>query len=316
MAKKQREESGGYNFMDTYGDMMTLLLTFFVLLFSMSSVEQEKFELLVRAFTARGDETSQIVLTPDGDGNDIGANHGQGSSTSESEIDLATSMPETLDELFEYLKAYAAQHEMSNSISIEKTGKNTIFIRFEDNIFFLPDSDIIKNTSTDILDFMGKCLKNIEDKLMLVRISGHTADPGIANYQVSDRMLSTNRANAVLMYFEDKYNFDSKKLVASGYGKNYPIADNSTPEGRSKNRRVEMFIIGNDADLTSQEELYGILENALKLPVNHENQSGEGEVVEVEPSTTEPKDNQDIIKDFETVPDSVLNRQNEGENAS
>ena len=62
MAKKNNDESGG-NWMDTYGDMVTLLLTFFVMLYSMSSVQEDKWAMLVRAFNIHGDEVvDQIVF--------------------------------------------------------------------------------------------------------------------------------------------------------------------------------------------------------------------------------------------------------------
>ena len=69
MARRRKgEENGGDTWLNTYADMVTLLLTFFIMLFSMSSVEEEKWEMLIKAFNNRGDETSQIVLTPEGDG--------------------------------------------------------------------------------------------------------------------------------------------------------------------------------------------------------------------------------------------------------
>ena len=51
MAKKKRDDEGGYSYMDTYGDLVTLLLTFFILLFSMSTVDNEKWEMLIKAFS-------------------------------------------------------------------------------------------------------------------------------------------------------------------------------------------------------------------------------------------------------------------------
>ena len=56
MAKKQREEESGGSWMDTYGDMVTLLLTFFVMLYSMSSITDEKWQEIVSAFNIVGEE--------------------------------------------------------------------------------------------------------------------------------------------------------------------------------------------------------------------------------------------------------------------
>ena len=62
MAKKKRDDEGGYSYMDTYGDLVTLLLTFFILLFSMSTVDNEKWEMLIKAFSNKEGNTSQIIL--------------------------------------------------------------------------------------------------------------------------------------------------------------------------------------------------------------------------------------------------------------
>ena len=61
--KNKKSGSGGANWMDTYGDMVTLLLCFFVLLYSMSSIDSEKWELLVKSFNPDATELSQIVTT-------------------------------------------------------------------------------------------------------------------------------------------------------------------------------------------------------------------------------------------------------------
>ena len=60
--RKKSGGGGGANWMDTYGDMVTLLLCFFVLLYSMSDVNKEKYEILVRAFNPSAAEVSQIVI--------------------------------------------------------------------------------------------------------------------------------------------------------------------------------------------------------------------------------------------------------------
>ena len=62
MAKKKAEEEQCGNWMDTYGDMVTLLMTFFIMLFSMSSVNEEKFAILVKAFTSKDPDTINLIL--------------------------------------------------------------------------------------------------------------------------------------------------------------------------------------------------------------------------------------------------------------
>lgn len=275
--KKHGDEGGGYSWMDTYGDMVTLLLAFFVMLFSMSSINEEKWEVLVKAFRSRGVETTQVVLIPEGEGTDLATNHGQ-AEVDDTKIDIETELPEDFDQLFEYLKAYIEANEMGASVSVQKNGDNSVYIRFADNIFFNPDSAVLLPDNTGILEFLGKCLVNIEAQVRMTRIDGHTADPKIENYNISDRTLSTDRANSVLLYFEEIAGVDPTKLMSSGYGKNYPIADNNTPEGRQRNRRVEMMILSNNDSEMTTEELYAMIDPRVMTDVFEDPQNS-GQVI-------------------------------------
>ena len=67
-----------------------------------------------------------------------------------------------------------------------------------------------------------------------------------ANSLINDRLLSSERADNVAIYLEENVGLEPKKLICRGYGKYYPIADNSTKEGREMNRRVDMIILGNE----------------------------------------------------------------------
>lgn len=274
MARKQRDEGGGYNYMDTYGDLVTLLLAFFVMLFAMSSINESKWEMLVKAFSGKGNETQQMVLSPEGEGNDIAINKGT-ASPEDTTINIE-SLPATFNELYKYIKAFVEQNQMQGSVTVEKSGDNVVYIRFQDNLFFQADSAWLMPDSTGILEFMGKCLKNVEPQVMMVRVNGHTADPGIANYRISDRTLSTDRANSIVAYLEDKMKIASKKLMAQGYGKNFPIADNSTAEGRQKNRRVELMILSNDVLGSTPEELDKLLNASISADLfnDHTNSAG------------------------------------------
>lgn len=249
MARKQREEVECGNWMDTYGDMVTLLLTFFVMLFSMSSIDAEKWEMLVQAFTNKGNETSQVVLAPEGEGQEMADNQGKGESM---DIDITNSMPTDISELYDYLKEYVEQNNMTDSVQLVK-GEGSVFIRFQDNIFFNANSYYLRRDGFPILDFLGNCLKNVEDQIVTININGHTAAiPWDENYQINDRRLSSERASSVAVFFEEDKNLDPKKILAIGYGKNYPIATNDTDEGRIKNRRVDMIIVGDEATLSNE----------------------------------------------------------------
>ena len=102
----------------------------------------------------------------------------------------------------------------------------------------------------------------------MININGHTASvPNPDTYRVSDWTLSSERASNIAIYFEEEKGIDPHKLRPIGYGRNYPIASNDTPEGREKNRRVDMVIISEEADIAKDgklsQELAGLFDPSL-----------------------------------------------------
>lgn len=267
MKRKPREEANTSDWLATYSDMVTLLLTFFILLFSQASIDQEKWADLVKSFSRSvNGETAQIVFAPNGTGDDMGTNKGDGAIFEDDSeyIDLNSPIPKDFDELYEYLEKFVQENDMQGSVELQQN-ENSVFIRFRDNIFFNPDSEVLKQESYKTLDFLGKCLKSIEPQLLAVRINGHTADVGYTDYPVSDRRLSSNRADSVAIYFEDNFNLAGEKIIAMGYGKHFPVATNDTPEGRSQNRRVDMMIMSNTNVTAADSDLYNYLQGLVEI---------------------------------------------------
>lgn len=277
MAKKKREEDAGGNWMDTYGDMVTLLLTFFVMLYSMSSVNEDKWAMLVRAFNIHGkEEVDQIVFNYSSDY--------EGSEPFENIADHNALGPESdvaanaeLDELFINIQQYVEQHEMQENISVkqgetdETTGENdsenpysqqgdksqNIYIQFKNDVLFMPDEAVLKTEANDIIKFLGECLVSVEDDVAMVIIKGHTA---ISPTSIVDsRLLSSDRASTISNILENDHKISSNKLYPIGLSGNYPIASNDNEEGRSQNRRVEIVIISENSDLAKSGELLKIL---------------------------------------------------------
>ncbi len=107
------------------------------------------------------------------------------------------------------------------------------------DIHFEFDKAIIKPESYPILDSIARWL--LSNPSMIVEIAGHTDNIGSAEYNLK---LSQRRAEAVRQYLINK-GVPPERIYARGYGETQPIADNSTEEGRAKNRRVELRIIKN-----------------------------------------------------------------------
>ncbi len=249
--------------LNTYADMVTLILVFFVLLYSMSSMDQQKYRMLVKAFTADPKTIEQIQdlenqenqsknQGKDQGGASVGPNQG-----GESQI-------ENLDQLYTYLKAYVDSNHLQDSVQIEK-GKNLVYVRFMSSLFFEADKAVLKPGGTQILDYVGKALGQVEPFIKFIRIDGHTAEAPPGASKVDDRELSTDRANQVLTYLENNYIKDPSKLMAVGYGLYKPIAPNDTEANRAKNRRVEILVAQEDALQDELDKIYS-LENSTGTP--------------------------------------------------
>ena len=233
MARKRKiDDSGGASWLDTYADLVTLLLTFFILLYSMSTIDAQKYSMLVEAFSKGNVIVTQDDLPPGEDLLDDG-------STKDTPIEELEEI-EDIDKLYKLITEYVEEKNLSESVQISKS-EEYVFIRFSDDITFNGYSKTLNKSGIEILDVLAEGLGLVNDYIEEVIIAGHTAEVEKDNSQI-DRSLSTERANVVLQHLEGKHVIDPAKYLAIGYGLYSPIADNSTSQGRSKNRRVEIFI--------------------------------------------------------------------------
>lgn len=259
MARKKAEEESGGSWMDTYGDMVTLLLTFFIVLYSMSSIEEDKWAEIVKAFNTNGEtKVDQIVLTVEGDGEKPAENHGDGDPTGEglTEFDeFYTAIVEYLDQ--KNMSTETAEQGQDSGDEKDGTNKENIYLKFQDSIAFEPDKAVLLDSSYEFLDFFGKKLSEIEDSVAVILIKGHTAS--YDSSEVNSRILSAERASAIANYLEDKYKIPATKLVPLGLANLYPIATNDTQEGRAQNRRVEISIVGKNSPLIKENLLKSLL---------------------------------------------------------
>ena len=249
MKRNKKSGGGGANWMDTYGDMVTLLLCFFVMLYSMSRVDESKWIALVQSFNPdyAVDEPSQIVVG--------------GGIANEPVTDLPSGLTEeqveaALEELYVSMSEYAASAGLQDMVSLSK-GSGYVFISFDDTIFFDGDSYVLKDGGKAILDQIAVPLAEASESINEIRVLGHTAQasPDRPNYVDVDRFLSSDRATVVTIYLQEKNIIDPARLVSVGYGQWRPIASNDTAETRAQNRRVELIISGIQPDSTEGDSL-------------------------------------------------------------
>lgn len=241
MKKKEDEpKKGAPAYMNTYGDMMTLLLCFFVLLFSMSTVDAAKFQQLVSSFHAQ-------VSIFDGGQTINNTNTAMQNGMSQMPIKQTTfsiqdalEENQALSEATEELNAYVEAKEMDERIDVERQG-DEIVIRFKDGVLFASGDAQIKAGAVKTLEALGNKLKEYVAQGYTLSIEGHTDNNPISTAKFpSNWELSSARAIAVMRFYAEVMDFDASKIVCVGWGEYRPIAGNDTAEGRAKNRRVEI----------------------------------------------------------------------------
>lgn len=251
MARKKSAPVDGGNWLDTYADMVTLLLTFFVMLYASSSINEEKWQLILQAFESFGTHMNDVVTSEQSDVTSAGD---QLPLPTDSE--MSEGLPQTFDQLYQYLQQYIGDNNLQGSVELEKGAAN-VYLRFRDNIFFGGDSDVLLDEGEQVLTGLSTGIKNVESLIKLIRINGHTADSPYSS--VNDRLLSAGRANAVLRYLENMNIVPPQKLVESAYGMYRPVATNDTEENRRLNRRVEIVIMRNDVNYSDPNVIYDLL---------------------------------------------------------
>lgn len=239
MKKRGKKPEGGASWQDTYGDMVTLLLCFFVLLYSISSVDQAKWENLVKSLNPEAEkELSQIVTenVPEGE-QDVPGGSDLEVSAEQKKID------EQFDAIYDNLQDLKAMAGDSVDIEIAQ-GDGYTFITFRDKVFFDGDSSVLRPEGGEVIDKFAAAIAPSAEAIKQIQILGHTSQgtPDTPNDVTTDRMLSAVRSAVVAAYLQEKNVIDPSKLISSGYGQFHPIASFDTSEDRAKNRRVEMLI--------------------------------------------------------------------------
>lgn len=220
--------------MCTYGDLVTQLLIFFVLLFSFSNVDKGKFNsAMVSLQGSLGILEGQgIGLVGDGGGS------------------LPTPTPSDMSQLQAAQKLIREELAASGDGGAGGTGTEGIemvieerglVIRMKDSVLFDSGQAELKPAARAVLNDVAEALRKLPNH---VRIEGHTDNRPIRTSAFpSNWELSTSRATNVIRYLIEQCGLSAKRLSAAGYGEFRPVADNGTDAGRAKNRRVDLVLL-------------------------------------------------------------------------
>lgn len=241
--KRPEKKSISQGWLTTYSDMMTLVLAFFVLLYSYSMIDNLKFEKIAESLNAAFGGAGGIIT----DGGNIGPvpgednpgleDKGDGSETnSVIQEEKAAANQKMYQEVLSFINA----HNLSAEVTIRKDTRG-VLLELQDSILFDSGKAVIKDDSLDILNSIAELLSTFDNDVL---IEGHTDNlPISSGYYQSNWELSADRAVKVLRYFTETKGLDGSRFQAVGCGEYSPIASNDTEEGRQANRRVNIIIL-------------------------------------------------------------------------
>lgn len=244
--KKQNEEqkAGAPAWMTSYSDLMSLLLCFFVMLYAMSDLNEELFLQILASF---GNQNVSIIQQNTG----IGVNTMLGSgimqmptpeARTQDMIENFERSQQELNNIRVDFETYFAENNLQDQIDVIQ-GDNYVLLVFSDILFDSGSANLTPATLY-ILDYVGQELGRHSNHD--IRIEGHTDNVPINTViHRSNWFLSSARAITVGEYFINEHGILPSRIGTEGFGEHRPIATNDTPEGRARNRRVEIRIMGN-----------------------------------------------------------------------
>ena len=248
--KKQKKKSSGGGapaWMVTYSDLVTLLLTFFVLLLSMASLDPVRFT-----------EASSSLK-------DAFGMHSVPAHV-EFAIPILPSPPvtkfspiqhEMTKKIYRRMKTKIDSDKLSQDIDIVQTDNDTIILRVKESIMFGPGETKISPKSYPLLRYIADIIRPLP---MRLRIEGHTDTTDQPQVEMDKWDISMARSVSVLRFLRKGNLLPLDRMGAAGYGADKPVANNTTTEGRAKNRRVDFVLRSNtavnvDQSGTSQPEI-------------------------------------------------------------
>ncbi len=248
--KVEKTSKGAPLWMVTYGDMITLVLCFFILLFAYSTMDYVKWKQVVSSLQGSigvldgGETLNELEFINDG-ADDEAISDTILTSLSFSELEDLEELVEIVQKLQEEMQDEIEQEQLT--VRLDERG---VLIRLKDSLLFESGRAVIQPEGLDVLNDLSNTLRDVDRYL---RVEGHTDNvPTDQRFHQTNWELSADRATNVLRYLIESGGVDPFRISGGIYGEYYPIASNQTPETRQNNRRVDIIILRGDLAYTEE----------------------------------------------------------------
>ena len=245
--KKKVDQAGSPAWMTTFSDLMSLLLTFFILLFSMSSVSEERFKDAAQSLQmALVGSSSDSILDGNGEiiGDLVGDVDPEEIVVEEVPVD-PNYIPEEVIALYDTVNGFLEEEGLNADVTLSRD-QECVYIDIQEAILFDSGSATLKAVGSETLGQMAELFTLFDNEII---VEGYTDNVPMHSREFpSNWELSTGRALSVLRYLSESYDISPSRLSARGYGEHRPIVPNDSDENRALNRRVNIAIVHDDRE--------------------------------------------------------------------
>lgn len=233
MAKKKHEEHENHErWLVSYADFITLLFAFFVVMYSISSVNEGKFRTVSDSIKA----ALNPVVSPSSNLMPFTIGQNKALALKPTIEDAREPAVRRLRQIIRSLKS----ETHLEIIQLKELTNGDIVLTLPDTVLFRSGESVLRPEARPFLEAIGEVLIELDRH---VRIEGHTDNVPISTVQFpSNWELSATRSVAVVRTLSEQYGVSANHLTAVGHADSRPIMDNLTPENRAKNRRVEIVV--------------------------------------------------------------------------
>lgn len=239
MAKRNQEPPKPENherWLLTYADLITLLMIFFVVMYTISNVNSKKFAQLSNSMSQAllGQASGKLI-------GEAGPAFVSGTGSAGTKAEMAN-----MEKAKEQIDKYIKQQGLTGKVTVNQEERGLVISLKESLLFPLGSADLTP-AAQQVITSVGKILASMPNQL---RIEGHTDNLPIHTAQFpSNWELSTARATNVVNFLISRVGLQPKKLSATGYGEFRPIVANTSEAERAKNRRVDIVVLKSVLDV-------------------------------------------------------------------